>query len=274
MNSPQDTGRITRFLILGCNHTGTTLVSGIFHINGYGSFNVSRLFENRDLNSLNKRLLADDPVSEEETESFVRRLETRTRGRWSLKDPRLSETVSKYYRHMKQPVKIVFHSRDPRPTVSHILSERRFYRKDLSEKQLLESAEEHWLRYNRSILNFLDNENSSPFIITDYDDILDGSSHHVLCRFVGHPLDLSFIQLSKRRAKPMDVSQELLDLHKDIQARYELNNRHIEATTEPVSVPRHRRRTVRTAFCIAQNRIINALRRRAELLASSVERSE
>ena len=45
---------ISRFLILGCGHTGTTLVSGILHINGYGSFKISRLFENADLKLPNR----------------------------------------------------------------------------------------------------------------------------------------------------------------------------------------------------------------------------
>jgi hypothetical protein len=270
--SPKD--RITRFLILGCGHTGTTLVSGIFHINGYGSFNVSRLFENREMNELNRRLLKNEAVSEDEIKAFLGKLESKSHGKWSLKDPRLSETVSTYYRHIETPVKIVFHFRDPRPTVSHILAERRLYRPDLSEKELLESAEGEWLRCNRAILNFLDNENTSPNIITDYDDILDGRFHGLLCRFVGHPLDLSFIQRSKRRAKPMDVSRELLDLHKEIRSRYEMSSKHIIATTDPAKVRQHCRRTARTAFCTAQNRVINAFRRRMELLASFAKGSK
>ncbi len=66
---------VGRFLVLGCGHTGTTLISGILHINGYGSFKVSRLFENTRLNDLNRRLLAGADVSEQEIQEFLAAVE-------------------------------------------------------------------------------------------------------------------------------------------------------------------------------------------------------
>ena len=74
------------FLILGCGHTGTTLISGILHINGYGSSKVSRLFEDEVLNDLNERILVGADVGEREIEDFLATLEKKTQGRWCLKD--------------------------------------------------------------------------------------------------------------------------------------------------------------------------------------------
>lgn len=40
---------IGRYFVLGCGQTGTTMISGILHINGYRTSNINNLFENQDL---------------------------------------------------------------------------------------------------------------------------------------------------------------------------------------------------------------------------------
>ncbi len=127
MSTATNGARPTRFLVLGWGHTGTTLISGILHINGYGSFNVSQLFENTRLNSLNQRILDGAHVGETEIETFLAAVERRTKGRWSLKDPRLSETVGRFYAHIREPVGIIVNYRHPGPTVRSLYRERELY---------------------------------------------------------------------------------------------------------------------------------------------------
>ena len=235
-----------RFLVLGCGHTGTTLISGILHINGYGSFKVSRLFENTVLNDLNRRLLDGSEVTEEEIRGFLSNVETRTRGNWSLKDPRLSETVSRFYRHLDEPVRIIFNYRDPGAAVRSLVKEREMHEAHLTPGEMLRSAEDEWLIRNRASLAFLDTENRSPVLITRYDDLVDRNLDEVLCRFVGRPLDMSFIEPRKRRSTPVPVRQELLDLYDELNRRFDANKAEILDTTEPVPVKRSRGRTLRT----------------------------
>src|SRR3569623_2028788 len=95
----------TRFLVIGCGHTGTTLVSGILHINGYRSFEVSSLFESRALNRLNRAILSGEVPDDRPIQDFLTTLERRTGGRWSLKDPRFCEPAPRFYRNNTQPPK-------------------------------------------------------------------------------------------------------------------------------------------------------------------------
>jgi len=249
-----------RFLILGCGHTGTTLISGILHINGYGSFRVSRDFENRDLNALNHRILNGQEVSDGEIQRFLTTVEQRTAGQWSLKDPRLSETISQFYRLTAQPVKIIFNYRNPGATVRSLIKDREIYESHLTRDEMLESAEEEWLKRNRAVLDFLDTRNQSPILIIRYDDLVDRKLDEMLCRFVGHSLDLSFIEPSLRHSRPMLVSQALSDLYVELNHRFEANNQDVLRTTAQVRVRRVRGPTPKTRFHVISNRLINGAR--------------
>jgi hypothetical protein len=253
-----------RFVVLGCGHTGTTLVSGILHINGYGSFGVSRLFENLRLNDLNRRLLSGSEVDESELRGFIMEVEERTGGRWCLKDPRLSETADRFYRYVPGPLMVIFNYRHPGTTVRSLIREREEHESHLTAEQMQASAEEEWLSRNRAALAFLDGRNRSPLLITRYDDLVDHQLDEVLCRFVGRSLDLSFIEPSRRRSAPVSVRQELLDLYEELNARYEVNRRGILETTKPVPVRPTSGRTARTRIHVETNRIVNGIRWRRE----------
>ncbi len=253
-----------RFLVLGCGHTGTTLVSGILHINGYRSFKVSRDFESIDVVRLNQRILDGAEVTEAEIRAFVADIEKRRRGKWSLKDPRLSETVGRFYPYIREPVKIIANYRHPGATVRSLIRDRQIYESHLTDEQMFNSAQDEWLRRNRAMLRFLDNENRSPVLIVDYDQLVDRKLDEVLCRFVGHPLDLSFIEPTKRHSTPMAVEQDLLDLYEDLHVRFEANNRDVLRTTTWIPVPTPRGPTLRTRFYVASNRIANGVRWRQE----------
>ena len=253
----QGTGR---FLVLGCGHTGTTLISGILHINGYSTFNVSRLFENTRLNDLNRRILDGRGVDDSEIGAFIAEVERRTSGRWCLKDPRLSETAVRVYPHIPQPLKIILNYRHPGATVRSLIKEREEHESHLSPEEMLASAEEEWLRLNRAALAFLDLENRSPLLITRYDDLVDRGLDELVCRFVGRSLDLSFIEPAKRRSAPVSVRQELLDLYENLNERFEANRIEIFRTTMPVLVTVRLRPSVRTRVHVEANRIVNGVR--------------
>jgi hypothetical protein len=254
----------SRFLVLGCGHTGTTLISGILHVNGYGSFKISRDFENTDLNRLNQRILDGSDVTETEIRDFIAAVEKRTRGNWSLKDPRLSETISRFYGHIHEPVKIIFNYRHPGATVGSLIKDREMYEGHLTPDEMLKSAEEEWLRRNRATLEFLDKENRSPVLIVAYDDLVDRKLDELLCRFVGRPLDVSFIEPKKRHSTPMPVRQELLDLDAELNRRFEANRNDVFGTTKRVSARAVRGPTLRTRFHVESNRLINGVRWRLE----------
>jgi hypothetical protein len=206
-------------------------------------------------------------VDDSEIRAFIAEVERRTRGRWCLKDPRLSETAGRFYPHLSQPLKIILNYRHPGSTVRSLMREREEHESHLSPEEMLASAEEEWLRLNRAALAFLDLENRSPVLITRYDDLVDRGLDELVCRFVGRSLDLSFIEPAKRRSAPVSVSQDLLDLYEELNARYEANRSEILDTTRPVPVKRTSGRTARTRLHVEANRIVNGLRWRRERVA-------
>jgi hypothetical protein len=238
-------------------------VSGLFHINGYGSFKVSRLFENIELNALNERILAGDAVSTSEICRFLEKVENRSKGRWSLKDPRLSETIGKIYPHISGEIAVIFNFRHPGSTVQSLIKERELHQSHLTSTQMIASAEDEWLRRNRSIVKFLDSNSTVPVLFTDYDELLRGHLDELVCRFVGHTLDLSFIQPNKRHSSPIDVRSELLELYDDLSQRMEVNGEQIVATTASVPVATRRYPSPRTRLFVGANRVTNSLRSRS-----------
>jgi hypothetical protein len=253
--------------VLGCGHTGTTLISGILHINGYGSFSVSQLFENTRLNDLNRRILDGTDVAETEIEDFLADVERRTHGRWSLKDPRLSETVGRFYHYIREPVGIIFNFRHPGATVRTLIKERETYESNLSPEQRQRDSEDEWLRRNRAVLNFLDHENDSQLLMVRYDDLVDGALDASLCRFLGRAVDTSFADPAKRHSEPMAVRPELLDLYDELNRRFEANREEVQRTTGPVEARSRRGRTARTSIYVAANGLINDIRLRMDRMS-------
>ena len=219
--------KTTRFIVMGCGHTGTTLVSGILLFNGFRNYNLCGDLENRELNTLCYRILNGGEVADNEISDFLDRLEQRSGGRWSLKSPHLADVISRINPLIKKPVKIIYHVRAPGPTVAHLLNERRRNWPEVPDAQRLVSAENEWLQRNRACLSFLDGMCQSACLITDYDEIIEGKQDELLCRFVGESLDLSFVEPRKRRSSPMEVSPELIELYAEISARRFRNNAEI-----------------------------------------------
>ena len=236
--------RPTRFLVIGCGHTGTTLISGLLHINGYGSFSVSRLFENLQLNELNREILAGVPDASDRIPAFLAKVERRTNGRWSLNYPRLSQTATYFYPLVEQPVGVIFNFRDPRTTVRSLMKEREAHEPHLTHREMLRDSEDEWLGRNRAALQFLSEHDPHEVLFVSYDALVDGSLDETLCRFVGRPLDTTFISPARRRSQPVSVRSELLDLHSDLLVRFDANQPAIRRTTVPVNTsPRRHQRS-------------------------------
>jgi hypothetical protein len=258
----------SRFLVVGCGHTGTTLISGILHINGYGSFDVSPQFENRRLNRLNDRLLDGSSPDEREIVDFFADVERRTGGRWALKDPRLSETIERFFPRLPHPVGIVFNFRDPGSTVDTLYRERQMFLRHMTHEEMVTDSEDEYLRRNRAVLRFMDEHGAVPVLMVNYDELVNGSMDEVVCRFVGRTLDTSFADVSLRRARPMPVRQELTDLYHELLGRYEKNRADILRTSDPVPLAAHRGRTVRTRFYLTRSRFSDRIVERVGRLRS------
>jgi hypothetical protein len=239
---------ISRFLVLGCGHSGTTLIGGLLHINGYRSFRVSRLYENVALNELNQRILDGHHVPDHSIRAFISAVEEKTHGKWALKDPRLSETIERFYPHFREPLKIIIHYRRPDATVRSLLRDLELFESTLSSAEMHERAEEEWLRRNHAILKFVDSHNRDPVLFTNYDDLVDRKLDEALCRFVGHRLDLSFIQPKKRHETSLTVRNELYDLYDELNRRFSANQDEISRTLPHVSTSKSDRVTLRTRY--------------------------
>ncbi len=156
-------------------------------------------------------------------------------------------------------MKVVFNYRHPGPTVRSLMKEKEL-EGYVTREEIVRGAEDEWLTRNRSVLEFLDGENRSPVCVVRYDDLVDRKLDETLCRFVGWPLDLSFIEPARRRSTPMPVRQELLDLYEELNDRFQANRNEIARTTRLVPVKVTTRTTLRTWRHIQANRIVNGVR--------------
>ncbi len=211
--------QITRFIILGCGHTGSTLISGIFNISGFGTIGLSRsVFESRQINDLCNLLFERklEPCLEYTIDHFLDRLEKKTGGKWCIKDPLLSFTIEQIYPRISQPIKVVFNYRDPRNTVTHLLKEIRKWRPDLSDDQARKTAEMQWYKSNTAAIEFLEKNDNLPYLMVNYDELVNGKLFDIIDRFVGKEMNYEFIKPSKRRSPVSAVSRELLCLYDEL----------------------------------------------------------
>ncbi|MFB6273725.1 MAG: hypothetical protein ABEL51_12600 [Salinibacter sp.] len=226
----------SRFVILGCGHTGSTLISGIFKISGYGSIPpISGMFESRELNRLCNILIGRcrQPHLDLTIDSFLQVLESQSCGKWSLKDPLLPFVMPMVYQRMAFPCEVIFNFRHPGPTVAHLLEGRRQFRNDLTEEEAQASAEAEYINKNKAVLSFITNNNMN-YLMVEYDDLLDGSIHGTLNKFVGEPLNYRFIDPGKRRSPRIEVSKQCDDLYQELKQMAERNQNDVEASYSSV----------------------------------------
>ena len=250
---------VTRFLVLGCGYSGSTLISGLLNLNGFRTPKSTRDFESRELNQLCRQLLNGVVLREADIRAFFCELDRRTRGRWSLKSPQLAETIGRIYPSVGNPVKLIYNVRAPGPTIAHLLRSRRTYWPDAADTDRLSSAEDEWRRRNRCVIRFLDTVCNSPCLVTDYDEIVEGRMDSLLCRYVEKSLDLSFIEPRKRRSNVMPVSTDLEVLYADITRRRIANNRAVMRDYPPMEPASRSKLKLRARTMLVANRLVNAI---------------
>ena len=134
----------------------------------------------------------------------------------------------------------------------------------LTPGEMLRDSENEWLERTRAALRFLDEYRPPQLLFVSYDSLVDGHFDHALCRFVGRPLDMTFIDPSRRHSRPVEVRDELLDLHRDVVARGTANSENLLTTTARVDPKPRSGPTLRTTAHVQTNRVIDGVRRRLD----------
>jgi len=203
-------------IILGCGHTGTTLISGILHINGYATNCVDNLYENTELVRINEKILKKN-IDENEIKSFFKKINKKNKY-WTLKDPRLSDTIEYLEKFIKVPVRYIYNFREPGSTVNHLIKE--YNSENMSYNDKLEASEKDWYDKNYKILNFISKLNNDEYLIINYDDLLELKLNVLLNRFFGKKLKFGYIKPKKRRSKTIEVDKKLSELYLEINKKY------------------------------------------------------
>ena len=214
-----------RFVVLGCGHTGTTLISGILHRSGFWGCDVETHYEPVPLTLICEKILrADGIISDElknEIKNYFKTLEEQSGGVWTLKDPRLSNVIEILAPFIDQPFKIIFNYRHPANTVKHLL----VYGDvgGVSRKENLDYCQSQYVSMNFNVLKFIDDHPDIPSLLVNYDDLVDRKLDHIICRFTGKMMDFSFINPKKRRALPEPIGGAAEACYAKLNARYQQN---------------------------------------------------
>jgi len=206
-------------IILGCGHTGTTLISGILHLNGYKTDCVDNLYENPELVRINKEILQNN-INKDRIKNFFKEINKKNKY-WTLKDPRLSDTIDILYNYIDVPVRYIYNFREPGSTVNHLIKE--YKNAEMSYKDKLKASENEWYSKNIKILNFLSKLEKNDYIIINYDDLIELKLNSIINRFIGKKLNYGFIKPKKRKSKSIKVNKKLIDLYTEINKKYEEN---------------------------------------------------
>ncbi len=210
----------SRFVILGCGHTGTTLISGLLHLNGFWGCRVNAHFEPIDIKPYFDPWFSREEGSfqdegRERLRLFFERLDQQSHGHWTVKYPRLSDVPGILPDCCLQPYSVIFNFRHPANTISHLLSYRE---KELSAADNLAWCEGVYCRRNRRVLDFLRRHEGIPRLMVHYDDLVERRMDNTVARFVGRRLDFSLIDPRRRRAQPIPVSDDVMSLYEEMLA--------------------------------------------------------
>jgi hypothetical protein len=240
------TENCNRVIVLGCGHTGTTLLSGILDVSGIGNIgfytpeNESPLFGH-----LNEILFERGPSARLNylIDNYLDRLEEETEGNWCLKNPLLPFTYDAIYSRIKHPVKLILNYRNPGSTVNHLLKHRKRKGHRYSADGAQTSAELEWLIKNQKSCDILDSHDEDKILFLDYERLFQSEYRPILNRFIGKDLNFGSIQEHKNKSKPIPVNQVLEDLYSKIQEKAERNHSFIQKNNrlpEPDGVGKHR----------------------------------
>ena len=212
---------ITRFVIVGSGRSGTSLLSQIFHTNGFASFDWNLHFESWPLVKLNERVLSEgwnDELSRA-YEDFFSKLERVCRGCWCIKDPRLSVTIQHLHPIIPSPYKLLMAIRDPTYTIGHLV-EIRVKQLGMSREAAIVDAETLWCDRVEAVLRFIEQHPDIDLLLVDYDNLVDGKLYDIINRFVGQRMTYQVINPARRKAVPIKVNDRVLQFHEQLHTLY------------------------------------------------------
>ncbi|MFC1497321.1 hypothetical protein ACFLS1_02460 [Verrucomicrobiota bacterium] len=212
---------MTRYIVLGCGHTGTTLISGIMHRSGFWGCDIEEHFESLPLTAINEGIKCGNINKEYEIRRFFQCLEKQSCGVWTLKDPRNAETIFTLNDYINTPFSIILNFRHPANTIKHLM----MYDYDglKGEVEKKKFCEKQYMRLYKNSLDFIAAHPEIPVLIVHYDDLVDRKLDHVISRFIGKEADFSLINPKRRRSEPVEVSPEVNGLYEEMLVLYRRN---------------------------------------------------
>jgi hypothetical protein len=215
----------TRFIVLGCGHTGTSLISGILHRNGFWGCDVDWHYEPLHLTELCVRILGTKgSISAElrrDIQKFFKTLEIQSHGRWTLKDPRLSDVIDVIAPFIPAPYKIILNYRHPANTIRHLMVYNHEVAATDVDKRMI--CEAQYIRMNKNSLRFIMSHPEIPTLFVNYDDLVDRKLDHVICRFVGRQMSFGIINPGKRRSPAENINGAAMELYAELNKIYAEN---------------------------------------------------
>lgn len=208
-----------RIIILGCGHSGTTLLSGLMYFNGYRMLSVPTYhFECYFLNRLNEKILNENNnyFKKKNIRYYIEKLENHTRGKWVLKDPLLNYLIDDYDYVINNEYKILFIYREPGRVINHLFRELKEYMNEKSDDQILEMAKNQWIFSNKKILNFL-NPTDKQYFIVNYNDLLHYKHIDSLELFLNQKINMNFVNKKLNKSENISIEDELINLYEKLE---------------------------------------------------------
>lgn len=207
-----------RYVILGCGHSGTTLISGLLFFNGYKMLSVpSRTYEDYYLNRLNEKIINEKDIyfKRKNINYYLDKLEKYTIGKWVLKDPLLNFLINDYDQMIEKDYKIIYIFRKPGQVIDHLFRELKLYMNEKPEEEIKNDAINQYIYSNLNVLRFLD-EFNGEYLLLDYEELIELKNIDVLELFLGIRLDYSFVNKKLNRSKSIEVTKYVGQIHNEL----------------------------------------------------------
>lgn len=220
---------MSRIVVLGCGHSGSSLIAGILYFSGYKTLSYpSPTFECTVLNALNEKILENGSkiLNYINAKIYLNQIDS-YKGGWYIKDPLLPFTIQYILHDYDKTVKVIYIYRHPENNVEHLLRKKKRYHTFLNERDAIRIAEEEWLAKNKAIIRFIRSANY-PYLLVEYDKLVDKNKNLIsqIRNFIPKSVNFEFVNPSKRKAKKIEVREELHRLYDNIVSMESGNKRY------------------------------------------------
>lgn len=205
---------------MGCGHSGTTLLSGLMYFNGYKMLSPpTYTFECYYLNRLNEKILSEENIffKRKNIQFYLDNLENYIKGKWVLKDPLLNFLIEDYDNLIKDDYKILVIYRNPGKVINHLYKALKTHISDKEDSEILEMAKKQWLYSNEKILQFINKTNGEYYII-DYDDLLTYKHIDKLELYLGHNVNMNFVNKKLNKSKELDIESDFIEMFNKLES--------------------------------------------------------